>query len=254
MVPAETHSRAVEDYLKAIYKLERRASPAGPASSGASGSAASPGAPASTSALAEELARSAASVTNMVKSLAEQGLVSHEPYRGVRLTTDGRQAALRIIRRHRVIETYLIERLGYTWDGVHVEAERLEHAASDDLIDRMARALGEPEIDPHGAPIPGRDGSISRRDLIALGSLPAGARARVRQVSDEDDGRLRALGAMGLLLNTEVEVVWRGDDGGCRVRVAGHEHELEPDLAADVLVEPVATEPTGNGQANQGGQ
>ena len=233
MVPAHTHSRAVEDYLKAIYKLERRKAPSGPAS---------------TSALAEELARSAASVTNMVKSLADQGLVRHEPYRGVRLTPNGRRAALRIIRRHRVIETYLIERLGYTWDGVHAEAERLEHAASDDLVDRMARALGEPEVDPHGAPIPGRDGSISRREkLAALGSLCAGDRARVRQVSDEDDGRLRRLSAMGLLLDTEVEMIRRNEGGGCRVRIAGKEHELEPDLARGVLVEPVATESTTDG-------
>lgn len=237
MVPAHSHSRAVEDYLKAIYKLERGVAGAAPPPAGV------PSVPASTSALAEALERSAASVTNMVKSLADQGLVRHEPYRGVRLTPAGRRAALRIIRRHRVIETYLIERLGYTWDGVHVEAERLEHAASDDLVDRMARALGDPDVDPHGAPIPGRDGSISRRELTALGAVPAGGRGRVRQVSDEDDDRLRALSAMGLLLDTEVEMLSPGEDGGCRVRIAGHEHELEPDLAADVLVEPVATEP-----------
>jgi DtxR family Mn-dependent transcriptional regulator len=228
MDPAQPHSRAVEDYLKAIYKLERRIPRV------------TPGTPASTSALAEALA---ASVTNMVKSLADQGLVSHEPYRGVRLTPEGRRAALRIIRRHRVIETYLIERLGYTWDGVHAEAERLEHAASEDLVDRMARALGDPDVDPHGAPIPRRDGSMRRRNLTALAALPAGSRGHVRQVSDEDDARLRALSAMGLLLDTEVEMLRPGDDGGCRVRIGGHEHELEPDLAADVLVEPVATEP-----------
>ena len=239
MVPTHTHSRAVEDYLKAIYKLERRVPIAGSASTDAG---AGPGTPASTSALAGELERSAASVTNMVKSLADQGLVSHEPYHGVRLTSAGRRAALRIIRRHRLIETYLIERLGYTWDGVHAEAERLEHAASDDLVDRMARALGDPDIDPHGAPIPGRDGSMRRRELTALGALPAGGRGRVRQVSDEDDARLRALSAMGLLLDTEVEMLRPGDDGSCRVRIDGHEHELEPDLAADVLVEPLATE------------
>lgn len=231
----ETHSRAVEDYLKAIYKLERQSSPP---------------APASTNALAETLERSAASVTNMVKSLADQGLVEHEPYRGVRLTAGGRRAALRIIRRHRVIETYLIERLGYTWDGVHAEAERLEHAASDDLVDRMARALGDPEVDPHGAPIPGRDGTISRRELTALAILPVGARGVVRQVSDDDDARLRALSAIGLLLDTEVEVL-RSGAGGCRVRVGGAEHELEPELAADVLVEPVAAEPISDGQADQ---
>lgn len=233
---AERHSRAVEDYLKAIYKLERQP----------------PALPASTNALAEELARSAASVTNMVKSLADQGLVRHEPYRGVRLTNRGRRAALRIIRRHRVIETYLIERLGYTWDGVHAEAERLEHAASDELVDRMARALGDPEVDPHGAPIPDRDGSIHRRELTPLAALPPGIRARVLQVADDVDERLRTLSAIGLLLDTEVEVRRRDDDGRCRVRIDDEEHELEPELAADVLVEPVATEPDDD-EADQGG-
>jgi len=232
----ETHSRAVEDYLKAIYKLERQVSPS---------------APASTTALAETLARSAASVTNMVKSLADQGLVEHEPYRGVRLTAAGRRAALRIIRRHRVIETYLIERLGYTWDGVHTEAERLEHAASDDLVDRMARALGDPEVDPHGSPIPGPDGTISRRELTALVALPVGGRGLVRQVSDDDAARLRALSAMGLLLDTEVEVLRSDAGGGCRVRIGGIEHELEPELANDVLIEPVAAESIRDGEANQ---
>lgn len=240
MVAAASHSRAVEDYLKAIYKLERSVSPP---------------APASTTALAESLERSAASVTNMVKSLADQGLVRHEPYRGVRLTADGQAAALRIIRRHRVIETYLIERLGYTWDGVHAEAERLEHAASDDLIDRMARALGDPELDPHGAPIPGRDGSIRRRELTPLSSLPAGSRGTVRQVSDRDDDRLRRLSAMGLLLDTRVEILRSGGETKrCRVRIAGSEHELEPELAAGVLVEPAAGEPNGDGEADQSGQ
>lgn len=240
MVAAGSHSRAVEDYLKAIYKLERSVSPS---------------APASTTALAESLERSAASVTNMVKSLADQGLVRHEPYRGVRLTADGRRAALRIIRRHRVIETYLIERLGYTWDGVHAEAERLEHAASDDLVDRMARALGDPELDPHGAPIPGRDGSIRSRELTPLISLSAGSRGTVRQVSDRDDDRLRSLSAMGLLLDTVVEMLRSGGETErCRVRIADSEHELEPELAAGVLVEPTATEPTGDGESDQSGQ
>ena len=240
MVAAASHSRAVEDYLKAIYKLERSVSPS---------------APASTTALAESLERSAASVTNMVKSLADQGLVSHEPYRGVRLTTDGQRAALRIIRRHRVIETYLIERLGYTWDGVHAEAERLEHAASDDVVDRMARALGDPELDPHGAPIPDRDGSIRRRELTPLYRLPTGGRGTVRQVSDRDDDRLRRLSAMGLLLDTEVEILRSGGETErCRIRIAESEHELEPELAAGVLVEPAAAEPIADGEANQSGQ
>lgn len=214
------HSRAVEDYLKAIFKLQVEASQV------------------STTALAAELARSAASVTNMVKGLAEQGLLVHEPYRGVRLTPLGESAALRIIRRHRVIETYLIERLGYTWDGVHVEAERLEHAASDELIDRMARALGDPDEDPHGAPIPSPDGVIASRDLVSLTELARGVEAVVREVSDEDSDSLRELAAAGFLLGTRLVVTGTSEEGDVTVRIGGDEHRLDASMAGLIRLEP----------------
>ena len=217
--PRRDHSRAVEDYLKAIFKLQAESLQV------------------STTALAGELDRSAASVTNMVKGLAEQGLLVHEPYRGVRLTPQGESTALRIIRRHRVIETYLIERLRYTWDGVHEEAERLEHAASDELIDRMARALGDPDEDPHGAPIPSSDGVIASRDLVSLTELPAGVDAVVREVSDEDSGRLRELAAAGFLLGTGVVVTDRSPDGDVVVRVAGGVQTLDAVTAALIRLE-----------------
>ena len=142
----------VEDYLKVIFELE------------AAGAA-------STNDIAAELGIAPASVSGMVRRLAEQGLIAHQPYRGVRLTSAGRKAALRTIRRHRVIEAYLTTALHYPWDRVHEEAERLEHAASDELIDRMAEAIGEPATDPHGAPIPARgqrDRSTrqTRRDVV----------------------------------------------------------------------------------------
>ena len=213
------HSRAVEDYLKAIFKLQGESEPV------------------STTALAAELDRSAASVTNMVKGLAEQGLLVHEPYHGARLTETGESAALKIIRRHRVIETYLIERLGYTWDGVHAEAERLEHAASEELIDRMARALGDPLEDPHGAPIPSPEGIIERRDLVALSELPEGAEAVVREVPDEDSERLRELAAAGFLLGTDVVVVARRGDGTMVVRVAGNQTKLDAATAGMIRLE-----------------
>ncbi|MCE2423117.1 MAG: metal-dependent transcriptional regulator [Gemmatimonadetes bacterium] len=136
-------SRAVEDCLKAVYKLTREDDLA------------------STNDLAGELGLSAASVTKMVKRLAARGLVDHRIYRGAQLTDRGELQALRIIRRHRVIESYLIEKLGFTVDNVHEEAERLEHSASDTLIDAMARNLGDPATDPHGSPIPTRDGTIA---------------------------------------------------------------------------------------------
>lgn len=213
------HSRAVEDYLKAIFKLQGESLPV------------------STTALASELDRSAASVTNMVKGLAEQGLLDHEPYRGVRLTPQGESTAIRIIRRHRVIETYLIERLGYTWDGVHEEAERLEHAASDGLIDRMARALGDPDEDPHGAPIPSSDGVIASRDLVSLTELPTGVDAVVREVSDEDSGRLRELAAAGFLLGTKVVVTDRSPGGEVVVELAGGVQTLDAVTASMIQLE-----------------
>jgi DtxR family Mn-dependent transcriptional regulator len=132
-------SAPVEDYLKVIYDLSADAGIAG------------------TNEIAAVLKVAPPSVSGMVQRLAEQGLISYERYRGVHLTVAGRRAALRTIRRHRVIEAYLTTALGYSWDEVHDEAERIEHAASDQLIDRMAAAIGDPETDPHGAPIPTRD-------------------------------------------------------------------------------------------------
>jgi len=132
-------SAPIEDYLKVIFELE--------AADGVAG----------TNEIAAALQIAPASVSGMVRRLAELGLIAHEPYRGARLTKAGRRAALRTIRRHRVIESYLTTALGYSWDRVHDEAERLEHAASDELIDRMAAAIGEPSTDPHGSPIPTRE-------------------------------------------------------------------------------------------------
>ena len=217
--PLREHSRAVEDYLKAIFKLQAES------------------AQVSTTALAGELARSAASVTNMVKGLAEQGLLVHAPYRGVRLTPLGESTALRIIRRHRVIETYLIDRLGYTWDGVHAEADRLEHAASDELIDRMARALGDPDEDPHGAPIPTPDGVIASRDLVSLTELATGVEAVVREVSDEDSDSLRELAATGFLLGTRLVVTGTSESGDVTVRIGEDEHRLDAATAGLIQLE-----------------
>src|SRR6266542_2444516 len=140
-VISEPLTRSVEDYLKAIYRL--------------SGG----GQPASTSDIADLLALSAASVSGMIRRLSEQGLLEHAPYRGVALTTEGRRIALRIVRRHRLIEAYLVQFLGYSWDTVHDEAERLEHAVSDKLVERMASSLGHPSAEHPGPPLPAPDRS-----------------------------------------------------------------------------------------------
>lgn len=200
--PPPRLSRSVEDYLKAIYSLTEREETA------------------STSAVAESLDVSPASVSGMIKKLAEAGFLEHVPYRGVRLTEQGSREALRILRRHRVIETYLNVRLGYSWDDVHREAERLEHAASDTLVDRMAAALEHPEHDPHGAPIPTRTGEIEPTDFDTLADASPGEPLRVRAVRDDDAERLRYMEALGLLPGVRVTVTKRAPfDGPLTVRV-----------------------------------
>lgn len=182
-------TRSTEDYLKAIYSL------------GIAGEAVQ------TSAIAEVLGVAPASVSGMLKRLSEQDLLEHAPYRGVQLTPRGRSAALRMVRRHRILETYLTERLGYDWDSVHDEAERLEHAVSDELIDRMAHALGDPRYDPHGAPIPTTEGEIEQPDHVPLADLHAGARGEFRNVSDKDPELLRYITSLGLKVGSRFEVV-----------------------------------------------
>jgi DtxR family transcriptional regulator, Mn-dependent transcriptional regulator len=210
----------VEDYLKAIYAIEL----AGDA--------------AATTDIAQRLAIAPASVSGMVRRLADQGFLAYERYRGVRLTAAGRRAALRTLRRHRVIEAYLVRALGYAWDSVHEEAERLEHAASDALIDRMAGAIGEPVTDPHGAPIPTRDGTIDETAHRTLADVEPGQRARLIRVSDEDGGMLRYLASLGLGLDVEVAVEERAPYGGpITLDVRGKHVQVGAALASRVQVE-----------------
>lgn len=215
-------TQPVEDYLKAIYELERA------------------GNAAATTDLATHLGVAPASVTGMVRRLADQGLLTHEPYRGVRLTAQGRRGALRTLRRHRVIEAYLVQALGYGWDQVHDEAERLEHSASDDLIDRMARAIGEPTVDPHGAPIPSREGAVDETRYATLADLPAGADARVMRVADEDPELLRYLSDIGLTLGSVVQMKERAPYGGPMKLLAGERVvTIGPALAERLLIDPI---------------
>ena len=218
-----TLSRSVEDYLKAIYGLAVREGHA------------------ATTDIAERLAVAPASVTGMIKRLAESGHVEHEPYRGVRLTAEGRTAALRVMRRHRVLETYLISKLGYDWASVHEEAERLEHAVSDELIERMAFALGHPQYDPHGAPIPTREGEIEQTAYVPLTDVEVGGRAALRQVGDDDAERLRYLKSIGLVPLAALEVIDRQPFGGpITVRVGETDTKdrvIGPELAACLYVE-----------------
>lgn len=197
-------SRSVEDYLKAIFSITER------------------GEAASTSSIAAALDVQPASVTGMVKRLAEAGLLQHVPYHGVQLTGKGIREALRVIRRHRILETYLLQRLGYSWDDVHAEAERLEHAASERLIDRMATALEDPSHDPHGAPIPTSAGEIEEVDFATLADVNTGDRVRIRAVDDEEPEGLRSMESHGLVPGVSLHVEARETTGGdVTVRVEG---------------------------------
>lgn len=197
-------SRSIEDYLKTIFEL------------GAEGS------PAQTSAIADALALSPPSVSGMLKRLSETGLLEHVPYRGVLLTPSGRRAALKIVRRHRILESYLMIKLGYDWATVHEEAERLEHAASDQLIERMAMALGNPRYDPHGAPIPTTAGEIEEPYQVPLTEIAVGGNAELRMVSDRDPERLRFLASLGLRPGVEFTVMARQPfRGPVSIRLSG---------------------------------
>jgi DtxR family transcriptional regulator, Mn-dependent transcriptional regulator len=211
---------AVEDYLKAIYQL----SPAGE--------------PVGTSAIADRLGIAPGSVTGMLKRLGRQGLVDHERYQGASLTDRGRREAIRTIRRHRVLELFLVEVLGYTWDQVHEEAERLEHAVSDHLVDRMASVLGDPEADPHGHPIPSSGGQFRAAELPTLAELEEGEAAVLRRVSDEDPEALRYLARLNLVPGATIQVLERTPvRGPLRIRVGAAEEMVGLELASRLCVE-----------------
>ncbi len=154
---------------------------------------------ASTKEVAERLSIAPPSVTNMFVRLQEMGLVEYERYRGASLTQRGREEALRLVRRHRLIETFLLEHLGYSWEEVHEEAERLEHAVSDGFTERLAEFLDHPEHDPHGGPIPTADGSLAQDDTFPLSEAVVGQRVRIFEVSDENSPILDYLGERDLV-------------------------------------------------------
>jgi DtxR family transcriptional regulator, Mn-dependent transcriptional regulator len=212
-VQHESLTRSVEDYLKAIYRLTPEGRTAG------------------TSEIANLLELAPASVSGMVKRLSEHGLLEHVPYKGVQLTEEGRRAALRTIRRHRLIEAYLVAFLGYTWDTVHDEAERLEHAVSDQLVERMASVLGHPSVDPHGDPIPDVDGAIHEPASTPLSELPEGIPVELRRVDESDPERLRYIASIGLQPGARVVVVDRQPfDGPITIEVEGQPHVIGHEL------------------------
>ena len=213
-------SEAVQDYLKAIYKLQEQ------------------GGVVSTSALAEAMEVTAASATGMVKKLAGLKLVRHNPYQGVVLSKAGQKMALEVIRHHRLLELYLAEALGYTWDKVHEEAERLEHAISEEFEEKIFEALGRPTRDPHGDPIPAKDGTIFAAEHDLLSELEPGAKGIIRQVSDSDAEMLRYLGTRGLVPDIAFEVLDKAPfNGPLTVKTGRVSHVLGRELARHIWVE-----------------
>jgi DtxR family Mn-dependent transcriptional regulator len=213
-------SQAVQDYLKAIYKLQEQ------------------GGVVSTSALAQAMEVTAASATGMVKKLASLKLLRHSPYQGVTLTRAGQKMALEVIRHHRLLELYLAEALGYSWDKVHEEAERLEHAISEEFEERIFQALGRPTRDPHGDPIPAKDGTVRAADHDRLSDLEPGTKGIIRQVSDSDAEMLRYLGTRGLVPDTALEVLDKAPfNGPLTVRTGRTSHVLGRELARHIRVE-----------------
>jgi DtxR family Mn-dependent transcriptional regulator len=211
-------SESAQDYLKAIWKLEQTGDM-------------------STTALADALGVSPASATAMLKKLATLGLVDHERYHGATLTPAGERMALEVVRHHRLLELYLMEALGLSWDQVHEEAERLEHHLSDVLESHIDRALGFPTRDPHGDPIPSPELLLQSDEMVCLSDLEAGSMTVVRRVPDGDPELLRYLATLGLVPAEEVRVVDRAPfDGPVTVEVRGTRHAIGRSLAAQIEV------------------
>jgi DtxR family transcriptional regulator, Mn-dependent transcriptional regulator len=198
----------------------------------------------STNELAERLGVTPGSVSGMVRKLTDLGLVEHERYRGVRLTDQGRRVALEVVRHHRLIELFLAEEFGMSWDRVHAEAEVLEHVLSEDLERLIAARLGDPTVDPHGDPIPTPEFEIDERESRSLEELPAGVRGRLVRVSDSEPEMLRYLAEQGIALGDRLEVTGRQPFGGpVFVRSGGRELPLGGQLARAMRIEVEGTRP-----------
>lgn len=213
-------SESIQDYLKIIYELRHENERA------------------TTNALAARLNVAAASVTGMLKKLAEMKLVLYEPYQGASLTPAGEKIALAVIRHHRLLELYLTEAMGFPWDRVHEEADRLEHAISDEFADRISTMLGDPKVDPHGDPIPSKDGAIAASSRMTLHLAPSGQQVRIERIRDEDPSLLRQVAELGLLPGTIVTVT-RADASAAALTVTGADgapRSISRDICQSIFV------------------
>ncbi len=211
-------SKQIEDYLKNIFKLQQEASPV------------------TTSAIADCMEISAASVTSMVKKLDHQGLLTYTPYKGVVLSSKGEKVALEIIRHHRLLELYLNQKMGIDWDKVDVEAEELEHVLSEELEAVLDKELGYPTLDPHGDPIPAKDGTMIDTKEIGLLSLEAGRATKITRVLQDDPNILRYLGERGFFPEMPIEVIEQSPLAGTvTLLVNGSRHTLGRDIASRIF-------------------
>jgi DtxR family Mn-dependent transcriptional regulator len=215
-------SDAMEDYLKAIYRLQSE-----------------DGVPVSTSAIADEVGKTAPTVTSMVQKLADRGLVEREKYKGVELTPEGETVALEVLRHHRLLEAYLAEHLDYSWTDVHEEADALEHHISEEFERRVAEALGDPEVDPHGDPIPSAElHPLDGDETTPLSDHEPGDRVVVGRVRDRDEAELAYLDDAGISPGTALEVLDVAPFGMVTVRVGGEEQSLPESVARTIRVWP----------------
>jgi DtxR family transcriptional regulator, Mn-dependent transcriptional regulator len=229
--PIQELAPRISDCLKLIYSMQER------------------GQKVSTSAVREQLGVSDATVTMMFKDFAAAGWVEHVPYHGVRLTPLGERKAVEIIRHHRLLELYLARELGYTWDKVHDEADKLEHVISEEFEDRLDALLGYPTVDPHGDPIPSKEGVVAARQGLMLSQLQEGQSAQVLRVSDQDSEKLCYLGELGLYPEAHVQLLKRAPFGGpLQIRVGAPPHQVEHmlgvELANHILVTVLQTDET----------
>jgi DtxR family Mn-dependent transcriptional regulator len=213
------YSAAAEDYLKAIHTFEERE-----------------GGEITITRLVSRLGLSASSVSGMVRKLCELELLAHRKYGPITLTGTGRTIALGVLRRHRLIELFLVTQLGYTWDEVHEEAEVLEHVVSDQMLDRIAERLGDPTVDPHGAPIPTSDGRLEHQQVRRLSSVEPGTLCELVRVEDYDPAMLRHLSSVGIRLGVSLQVTDRIPYGGSYLVRVGGAADAQPSQLGPALV------------------
>lgn len=212
-------NQVIEDYLKTIFFIQKEKGKV------------------ATTALAKKMNIAPASATGMIKKLSELKLITYEPYQGVKLTGSGRRIALEVVRHHRLIELFLSESLGVPWDKVHEEAEKWEHVLSEDMEDRIDELLGFPTTDPHGSPIPDRNGRIAFESSLRLSEVEAGKTAIISEVKDNDPELLRYLGEMGFYPGTKLAVITVAPfDGPIEVHIGKVRHSIGKTVASQILV------------------